>query len=102
MGDNSGPVFTLVGKNWDEVVASGTKNVLVEFYAPWCGHCKSLAPKYEELGKAFANDEEANIEVKGFPTIAFYKKGSAGAAPLAYNGDRDAAAMEKFVRDNKA
>ena len=89
---------------------------VVEFYAPWCGHCKSLAPKYEELGKAFANDDdviiakidgtandvEANIEVKGFPTIAFYKKGSAGAAPLAYNGDRDAAAMEKFVRDNKA
>ena len=33
--DNTEPVFTLVGKNWDEVVASGSKNVLVEFYAPW-------------------------------------------------------------------
>jgi thiol-disulfide isomerase/thioredoxin len=39
----------LVGKSFDEIVYDEKHDVLVEFYAPWCGHCKSLAPKYEEL-----------------------------------------------------
>jgi len=42
-------VYVLVGKSFPSVVYDETKDVLVEFYAPWCGHCKSLAPKYEEL-----------------------------------------------------
>ena len=39
----------VVGKNFDSIVNDPTQDVLIEFYAPWCGHCKSLAPKYEEL-----------------------------------------------------
>ena len=42
---------TLVAKNFDDIVNDESKDVLIEFYAPWCGHCKSLAPKYEELGE---------------------------------------------------
>ena len=41
----------MVAENFDEIVNDPTKDVLIEFYAPWCGHCKSLAPKYEELGE---------------------------------------------------
>ena len=40
-----------MGRNFEEIVNDETKDVLIEFYAPWCGHCKSLAPKYEELGE---------------------------------------------------
>ena len=47
---------TVVAKNFDAIVNDESKDVLIEFYAPWCGHCKSLAPKYEELGEKVNNN----------------------------------------------
>lgn len=41
----------VVAENFDEIVNAEDKDVLVEFYAPWCGHCKNLEPKYKELGE---------------------------------------------------
>ena len=49
--DNSGSVKVAVAKNFDEVVTNNGKDTLIEFYAPWCGHCKKLAPIFDELGK---------------------------------------------------
>jgi len=42
-------IKVVVASTFNEIVNDPTKDVLIEFYAPWCGHCKSLAPKYEEL-----------------------------------------------------
>lgn len=40
-----------MAENFESLVNDDSKDVLIEFYAPWCGHCKSLEPKYKELGE---------------------------------------------------
>jgi len=47
------PVKVLVSSNFDEVAFNKDKDVLVEFYAPWCGHCKQLAPIYDQVSELF-------------------------------------------------
>lgn len=83
-------VVDLTPSNFDSIALDNSKDVLVEFYAPWCGHCKSLAPKYEILAKAFASESGVVIAkvdadkhrslgerfgVQGFPTLKFFAKG---------------------------
>lgn len=78
----------IVGKNFEEEVLKADKDVFVKFYAPWCGHCKKLAPIWSEIGKELnasgsltiakfdATENEADgVDVQGFPTLIFYKKG---------------------------
>ena len=38
------PVKTLVGSNYDDMVKGDDREFLVKVYAPWCGHCKKIAP----------------------------------------------------------
>lgn len=105
-----GPVKVVVGSNFEEVVLDEKKHVLVEFYAPWCGHCKALEPKYKKLGKQFknedsvviakfdatANDAPAQFEFTGFPTIFFVRAGDNDIK--IYEGQREVKDMVKFVR----
>jgi len=108
---NDEPVKIIVGKTFDEIVLDPTKDVLVEFYAPWCGHCKNLAPKYDELGKEFEHIESVVIakvdstendtpaDIKGFPTLLFYPANDK-ENPITYQGERSKQALSDFVREN--
>ncbi|KAK4549184.1 hypothetical protein LTR36_007642 [Oleoguttula mirabilis] len=107
-----GPVTVVVAKNYQDVVIDNEKDVLLEFYAPWCGHCKALSPKYDELAGMFSAftdkitiakvDATANDvpdEIQGFPTIKLFKAGSKDA-PLDYSGSRTVEDLANFIRDS--
>lgn len=55
----------MVGKTFEEIVSNPEKDVLIEFYAPWCGHCKSLEPKFNELGEKvlYRNENSQNSQL---------------------------------------
>merc|ERR1712080_360967 len=105
------PVKTLVGKNFNSVVNSSEKKSLVMFYAPWCGHCQTLVPIWDELGEHFkdSNDvviakmdstknEIENVKIRAFPTIKLYLKGVEDVKD--YNGIRTLEALLNFIKSD--
>ncbi|KAI0053547.1 protein disulfide isomerase [Auriscalpium vulgare] len=110
-------VFTLVGKQFDEVVFDDEKDVFVEFYASWCvcGHCKRLKPTWDTLAERYTSVKDrlviAKMEapendlppsvpfrVAGFPTLKFKPAGSKEF--LDYDGDRSLESLVAFVEEN--
>jgi len=107
-----GPVVVVTGKTFNEIVMQ-PKDVFVEFYASWCGHCKKLAPIYEELGDLMASNDDiiiakmnvpendlpagSTISIEGFPTLMLV---DANNKIIEYNGDRDLDGFVDFLKTN--
>ncbi|KAM5329021.1 protein disulfide-isomerase A2 isoform 2-T2 [Glossophaga mutica] len=103
------PVKTLVGKNFEQVAFDETKNVFIKFYAPWCTHCKEMAPTWEALAEKYRDHEDIIIAkldataneleafpVHGFPTLKYFPAGQ-GQKVIDYRGARDLETLSKFL-----
>lgn len=108
------PVLNVDGRSFRDVIELSNHTSLVEFYAPWCGHCKNLQPAYEKAAKSLAGlakvaavncDAEENkpfcgrMGVQGFPTLKIVRPGKRPGRPLVedYQGARTAKGMVDAV-----
>ncbi|VAI18245.1 unnamed protein product [Triticum turgidum subsp. durum] len=98
----------LNSSNFDELVVKSKDLWIVEFFAPWCGHCKKLAPEWKRAAKNLKGqvklghvdcDSDKSLmskyKVEGFPTILVF--GADKESPFPYQGARAASAIEPFV-----
>merc|ERR1712130_198865 len=101
-------VKTLVSSNFEQVAKDKSKDVFVKFYAPWCGHCKAIAPIWDQIGEKYADkgdlviakvdstkNEIDGVDIEGFPTIKMFKKET--NEEIDYLGKKDLESMVKFI-----
>ncbi|KAF2442169.1 disulfide isomeras-like protein [Karstenula rhodostoma CBS 690.94] len=112
----SSKVLQVTTADYDRLIAKSNYTSIVEFYAPWCGHCKNLQPAYERAAKSLEGiakvaavncDEELNkplcgkLGVQGFPTLKIVRPGKKPGKPTVedYNGPREAKGIVEIVKD---
>ena len=106
--ETDGDVLVLTDATFDAAIEEHAL-VLVEFYAPWCGHCKKLQPEWDSAAKTLKEsapevrlakvdatenrDTGSKFDVQGFPTIKLFNNGAAAE----YKGGREAADIVAYM-----
>uniref|UniRef100_A0A7S3ATB5 Thioredoxin domain-containing protein n=1 Tax=Haptolina ericina TaxID=156174 RepID=A0A7S3ATB5_9EUKA len=105
----------LTKSNFKELVTDSGKGAFVKFLAPWCGHCKSMKPAWDQLGSEYASSSSVVIgdadctasgkdlceeyEVRGYPTIKYFNA-ETGPKGTDYSGGRSFDDLKKFVSES--
>lgn len=105
-----GKVVVLTDSNFEKLVLNSKDTWMVEFYAPWCGHCQKLEPEWKKAAKAMAGkvkfgalDATAHesmarkFEIRGFPTIKFFAPGASAQDGEDYQGPRTSSDLISFA-----
>ncbi|OON17010.1 protein disulfide-isomerase domain protein [Opisthorchis viverrini] len=112
-GSGRTDVVELTDNNFEDVVLKSEEPWLVEFFAPWCGHCKNLKPHWEtaatelkgvmKVGAVDAtvhNQLSQKYGIRGFPTIKFFPAGSKkNTDPVDYDGGRTSDDIVRWAMD---
>uniref|UniRef100_T1PDP3 Protein disulfide-isomerase A6 homolog n=1 Tax=Musca domestica TaxID=7370 RepID=T1PDP3_MUSDO len=112
----SGDVIVLTDDNFDKLVLQSEDDWLVEFFAPWCGHCKNLAPEWaraatELKGKVKLGALDATVHqskaaeygVRGYPTIKYFPAGKKSSSDAQeYDGGRTSSDIVTWALDKHA
>ncbi|KAI3722013.1 hypothetical protein L2E82_33036 [Cichorium intybus] len=109
--NNDDDVKIVVGNNFEDIVLDESKDVLLEIYAPWCGHCQALEPTYSKLAKHLRDidslviakmdgttNEHPKAKADGYPTILFYPAGNKSVDPITVDVDRTVVGFYKFIK----
>eukprot|EP01035_Chromulina_nebulosa_P019912 gene19912-25869_t len=105
----SSDVTELTNDNFEKIVNYSDHDILIDFYAPWCGHCKQLKSVINAVAKKFKNDPNVVIatfdatvhdipkgyDVQGYPTIYFVSGGKRKA--VNYEGQRDLDSLVSYI-----
>ena len=102
-------------QDFDETVKNSKEDLgwMVKFYAPWCGHCKKLAPIWDELAEFYKDEkdliiakfdstlnEAEGVEIKGYPTLIFYPKDNKNG--VSYDGERELEDFKKWLSEHSS
>ena len=98
--------------NYDELTAG--KTVFIKFFAPWCGHCKELAPQWERMANEWVGHKQGlvasvdctteedwcvSMGIEGFPTLLFGDPSQGGVFLETYTGDKSYEDLSKFANE---
>lgn len=112
---NDEHVKVVVGKSFEDIVLDESKDVLLEVYAPWCGHCQQLEPEYNKLAELLKDvksivvakmdgtkNEHGRVKIEGFPTLLLFPAGKKSGDPIPAGAYRTTAGLGKFLKENAA
>lgn len=113
--DDESKVVVLTDENFDDIVMNSDEPWFVEFYAPWCGHCKKLLPEWNRLAnKVVGQYNIAKVDataqtglakrfgVEGYPSLKYFAAGEKSESNVVeYGGDREYDELLKFLKKQK-